>query len=119
MGYRSRFVSTPKPSSEPLARAASGSVEGSTIVLAEDDRLMREHTSAMLRAKGFVVEMVEDGQLAIERVGQGGVDLVLLDVMMPKMSGLETCRVLTSMYRDAFLPVVLVTVNSDTASRVE
>ncbi len=80
---------------------------------------MREHTSAMLRAKGFVVEMVEDGQLAIERVGQGGVDLVLLDVMMPKMSGLETCRVLKSMYRDAFLPVVLVTVNSDTASRVE
>jgi diguanylate cyclase (GGDEF)-like protein len=89
------------------------------IVVAEDDRLMREHTSAVLRAKGFVVETVEDGQLAIERVSRGGVDLVLLDVVMPKMNGLETCRVLKGMQRDSFLPVVLLTVKSDTASRVE
>jgi diguanylate cyclase (GGDEF)-like protein len=72
-----------------------------------------------LRAQGYIVETVEDGQLAIEAVGRGGVDLVLLDVMMPKMSGLETCRVVKSMQRDAFLPVVLITVKSDTASRVE
>jgi two-component system cell cycle response regulator len=95
------------------------SVQGSTILLAEDDRLTREHTVALLVAKGFVVEAVENGQRAIERVGQGGIDLVLLDVMMPKMGGLETCRVLKTLARDAFLPVVLVTVNSDTASRVE
>ncbi|HVU02707.1 MAG TPA: diguanylate cyclase [Polyangiaceae bacterium] len=94
-------------------------MRGSTIVLAEDDRLTRERTSAMLRAEGYVVEEVEDGQQAIETVGRGGVDLVLLDVMMPKMSGLETCRVLKSMQRDSFLPVVLLTVKSDSASRVE
>jgi diguanylate cyclase (GGDEF)-like protein len=94
-------------------------LEGSTIVLAEDDRLMREHTSQILRSKGFVVETVEDGQLAIERVAQGGIDLVLLDVLMPKMSGLETCRLLKGMQRESFLPVVLLTVKSDTASRVE
>jgi two-component system cell cycle response regulator len=94
-------------------------VQGSFIVLAEDDRLMREQTSAILRSQGYVVEAVEDGQLAIELVAKGGVDLVLLDVMMPKMSGLEACRLLKSMQRDAFLPVVLLTVNSDTASRVE
>jgi two-component system, cell cycle response regulator len=105
--------------SEVPPSARVGSVEGSTIVVAEDDRLMRQHTEAILRAKGFVVETVEDGQLAIERVAQGGVDLVLLDVMMPKMSGLETCRVLKSMQRETFLPVVLLTVKSDTASRVE
>jgi two-component system cell cycle response regulator len=81
--------------------------------------LTREQTSAALRSQGYVVEAVEDGQLAIELVAKGSVDLVLLDVMMPKMSGLETCRVLKSMQRDAFLPVVLLTVKSDTASRVE
>lgn len=94
-------------------------MEGSKIVLAEDDRLTREHTAGVLRARGFVVETVEDGQLAIERVAQGGVDLVLLDVLMPKMTGLETCRLLKGMQRDAFLPVVLLTVKADTASRVE
>jgi two-component system cell cycle response regulator len=113
-------VSTPSPeSSEQAAPRAIASVQGSKIVVADDDRLTREHTAALLRAHGFVVETVEDGQVAVERVAQGGVDLVLLDVMMPKMGGLETCRVLKGMAREAFLPVVLVTVKSDTASRVE
>jgi two-component system cell cycle response regulator len=105
--------------SEPPVSGSIPSVEGSTIVLAEDDRLTREHTADLLRERGFIVEAVEDGQLAIERVAHGGVDLVLLDVLMPRMSGLETCRVLKSMQRETFLPVVLITVKSDTASRVE
>ncbi|HVW28496.1 MAG TPA: diguanylate cyclase [Polyangiaceae bacterium] len=96
-----------------------GSLAGSTILVADDDRLTREHTASLLRTHGFSVEVVEDGQQAVERVAQGGVDLVLLDVMMPKMGGLETCRVLKSMSREAFLPVVLVTAKSDSASRVE
>jgi diguanylate cyclase (GGDEF)-like protein len=113
-------VSTPSPESkEQVAPGAIASVQGSKIVVADDDRLTREHTATLLRANGFLVDTVEDGQVAVERVAQGGVDLVLLDVMMPKMGGLETCRVLKSMSREAFLPVVLVTVNSDTASRVE
>jgi two-component system cell cycle response regulator len=113
-------VSTPSSeSSEQAAPQAIASVQGSKILVADDDRLTREHTAGLLRAHGFVVETVEDGQVAVERVAQGGVDLVLLDVMMPKMGGLESCRVLKSMAREAFLPVVLVTVNSDTASRVE
>jgi diguanylate cyclase (GGDEF)-like protein len=103
----------------PSAPTDTASVQGSTIVLAEDDRLTRDHTSSVLRARGYVVETAEDGQLAIERIARGGVDLVLLDVLMPKMSGLETCRVLKSMHKDAFLPVVLLTVKADTASRVE
>jgi two-component system cell cycle response regulator len=96
-----------------------GSLVGSTILVADDDRLTREHTASLLQAQGFTVETVEDGQLAVERVARGGVDLVLLDVMMPKMGGLETCRVLKSLAREAFLPVVLVTVKADSASRVE
>ncbi|HEX4336546.1 MAG TPA: diguanylate cyclase [Polyangiaceae bacterium] len=106
-------------SSELEATRGLGSLLGSTILVADDDRLTREHTASLLRAQGFTVEVVEDGQLAVERVAQGGVDLVLLDVMMPKMGGLETCRVLKSMARDSFLPVVLVTTKTDSASRVE
>lgn len=94
-------------------------VTGGTILLADDERQMREHTASLLRARGFNVEVVEDGQAAIERAGRGGVDLILLDVMMPRMSGLETCRVLKGMQRDTFLPVILLTSRSDTASRVE
>jgi diguanylate cyclase (GGDEF)-like protein len=73
----------------------------------------------MLRSHGYTVEPFADGQAAVERVGQGGVDLVLLDILMPRLSGLEACRLLKSMTTDNFLPVVLVTVKTDSASRVE
>ena len=99
--------------------AVQGSLHGSTIVVAEDDRITRELLSGMLRKHGFTVEAVPDGQVAVERVARGGVDLVLLDIMMPRLSGLEACRLLKGMTSDTFLPVVLVTVKTDSASRVE
>ena len=88
-------------------------------MVAEDDRITRELLATMLRAQGYVVETVPDGQAALERVGKGGVDLVLLDILMPRLSGLEACRLLKGMTSDTFLPVVLVTVKTDSASRVE
>jgi two-component system, cell cycle response regulator len=92
---------------------------GSTLVVADDDRITREMLAQILRLHGFNVETVVDGQAAVERVARGGVDLVLLDILMPRLSGLEACRLLKGMTSDNFLPVVLVTVKTDTASRVE
>lgn len=98
---------------------ASRRVSGSVVVVADDDRITREMLTQILRNHGFVVEAVPDGQLAVERVAQGGVDLVLLDILMPRISGLEACRILKGMTSESFLPVVLVTVKTDSASRVE
>lgn len=92
---------------------------GGVIVVADDDRLTRELLAGMLRDRGFEVETVADGQAAVERVARGGVHLVLLDVLMPRLGGLEACRLLKSMTSGAFLPVVLVTVKTDSQSRVE
>jgi two-component system, cell cycle response regulator len=103
---------TAAPDSADLAKPAR-------IVVADDDRLAREMLAAILRGAGHAVDAVADGQEAVDRVAQGGVDLVLLDVMMPRLSGLEACRILKAMTLDSFLPVVLVTVKTDTASRVE
>ena len=50
---------------------------------------------------------------------EAGVDLVLLDAVMPRLSGLEACRVLKGMTADTFLPVVISTVKTDPSSRVE
>jgi two-component system, cell cycle response regulator len=93
--------------------------EGGSILIAEDDRITRELLTGILTRRGFTVEAVEDGQAAVERVGRGGLDLVLLDILMPRLTGLEACRLLKGMTVDSFLPVVLVTVKTDTASRVE
>jgi diguanylate cyclase (GGDEF)-like protein len=101
------------PSDPPL------SSRGGVIVVADDDRLTREVLAGMLRQRGHEVETVADGQAAVERVARGGVHLVLLDVLMPRLGGLEACRLLKSMTSGTFLPVVLVTVKTDSQSRVE
>lgn len=92
---------------------------GSTIVIADDDQLTRGVVSSVLSACGYVVESVPDGQSAVQRVGEGGVDLVLLDIVMPRLSGIEACRLIKGMTSDSFLPVVLLTMKTDSSSRVE
>jgi two-component system cell cycle response regulator len=91
------------------------------ILVADDDRLVREKLGALLRARGHAVELVADGALALERAAKGDVGLFLLDVLMPGMGGLETCRLLKSLAQDreAFWPVVLLTARNDGDSRVQ
>jgi two-component system, cell cycle response regulator len=109
----------PSSSAATSSPAMSPGTSPARIVVADDDRLARELLAGILRAAGHLVDAVEDGQEAVDRVAQGGVDLVLLDIVMPRLSGLEACRILKGAISDAFLPVVLVTVKTDTASRVE
>jgi diguanylate cyclase (GGDEF)-like protein len=90
-----------------------------TVVVADDDRVMRDTICGVLERAGYEVVRALDGQEAVERVGQGGVDLVLLDILMPRLGGIETCRIIKGMTGDGFVPVMLVTVRTDTASRVE
>jgi diguanylate cyclase (GGDEF)-like protein len=94
-------------------------VPSATLLVADDDRLTRDLLASILRSHGYVVETCEDGQEAVERVSRGGIELALLDIMMPRLSGLEACRLLKGMTNETFLPVVLVTVKTDSASRVE
>jgi two-component system cell cycle response regulator len=102
----------PRVSSRPPSRRP-------VIIIADDDRITRELLASILRANAFEVEISADGQQAVERVAKGGVDLVLLDVMMPRMTGLEACRLMKGMTADAFLPILLVTVKTDPQSRID
>ena len=99
----------PQEPTDPIAR----------VLVADDDRTAREHLAALLRGDGHAVEVCEDGAEALARVGQGGIDLVLLDVMMPRLSGTEACRLLKSMAGGAFLPIIMLTAKNDLPSRVE
>jgi two-component system cell cycle response regulator len=104
------------PSARPVSEVAE---PGGCVLVADDDRFTREQLAAILRAAGHTVELCEDGQEAVSRVAQGGIDVVLLDVMMPRLSGTEACRLLKSVASGTFLPVMMVTSRNDTASRVE
>lgn len=91
----------------------------SRVLVADDDRVTREYVAGLLRSKMLEVETTDSGQKAVERVGKGGIDLVLLDIIMPGLSGLDCCRLIKTLTQDTFLPVVLLTGKTDTESRVE
>jgi two-component system cell cycle response regulator len=119
IGYALGVADSDVRASEPPPSAGPRSVIGSTIVVADDERITREHLASLLRSNGYNVETFDDGQALVERVGRGGVELVLLDVLMPRLSGLEACRIIKSISQENFLPVVLITVRTDTQSRVD
>lgn len=81
------------------------------ILLVEDDPSIREVTALGLRAAGFTVATAEDGAVGLERWRADRPDLVLLDIMLPKLDGLEVCRAIR---REATTPIVMLTARADT-----
>jgi two-component system, OmpR family, response regulator MtrA len=81
------------------------------ILLIEDDPSIREITAIGLRAAGFEVDTAPDGAAGLERFRRAAPDLVLLDVMLPRMDGLEVCR---EIRRESTTPVVMLTARGDT-----
>lgn len=82
-----------------------------TILLVEDDPSIREVTALGLRAAGFTVSVAADGAEGLDRWRADSPDLVLLDVMLPRLDGLEVCRAIR---REATTPVVMLTARGDT-----
>jgi two-component system response regulator MtrA len=81
------------------------------ILLVEDDPSIREVTALGLRAAGFTVRVAADGLEGLERWRADRPDLVLLDVMLPRLDGLEVCRAIR---REATTPIVMLTARADT-----
>src|SRR5919112_49303 len=81
------------------------------ILVIEDDPSIREVTAIGLRAAGFEVDTAADGVAGLEKWRKAAPDLVLLDVMLPRMDGLEVCR---EIRRESTTPVVMLTARGDT-----
>ena len=81
------------------------------ILLVEDDPSIREVTAIGLRNAGFTIETAADGREGLDRALAGGFDLILLDVMLPGLDGLEVCRAIR---RTSTVPVVMLTARTDT-----
>ena len=82
-----------------------------TILLVEDDPSIREVTAIGLRNAGFTMETANDGRAGLDRFLAGGIDLVLLDVMLPRIDGLEVAR---EIRRTSTVPIVMLTARADT-----
>jgi phosphoserine phosphatase RsbU/P len=83
--------------------------ESGTLLVVDDDELNRDMLSRRLQRKGYSVAVSPDGLGALALVADRAFDLVLLDVMMPGLSGLEVLRILREQHPATDLPVIMAT----------
>lgn len=86
------------------------------ILIVEDEAGIRLTLADRLRAEGYAVETAADGQAAYQRAGEGGLDLIVLDWMLPGKQGLEVCRDLRE--DGVSTPVLMLTAKGQLADRV-
>ena len=83
--------------------------EGTTILLAEDDAILSELYTERLKQEGFNVVHANNGEEALQFVGDYNPSLIILDIMMPKMNGLDVLKNLKENPATATIPVIVVT----------
>ena len=86
-----------------------------TVLIADDDDKIRELLELYLTKEGFVVEQAADGAEAILKAQQLKPDLIVLDIMMPVMDGMEVCRQVRKFSR---VPVIMLTARMEDEDRI-
>ncbi|MFE4379860.1 SpoIIE family protein phosphatase [Streptomyces cyaneofuscatus] len=89
------------------------------VLIADDNADMREYLSRLLRGAGYQVHAVDDGQQALEAIRADAPDLVVSDVMMPRLNGLSLVRALRTDSRTASVPVVLLSARAGQEASIE
>ncbi|HXE84399.1 MAG TPA: ATP-binding protein [Gemmatimonadales bacterium] len=92
---------------------------GARILLADDNADLREYAARLLRQRGWLVETVADGAAALEAVLDHRPDLVLSDVMMPRLDGFELVRAMRADSSTATIPVILLSARAGEEAKVE
>jgi two-component system OmpR family response regulator len=86
-----------------------------SVLVVDDDAHIREVARFALARAGHTVELATDGEVAYERLARGGIDLVVLDVLMPELDGFALCRRMRATGR---VPIVFLSSRGEEADRV-
>ena len=89
-----------------------------TVLLVEDEPAQREVLAYNLEAEGFVVQRATNGEEALMLVAENPPDLILLDWMMPHVSGLEVCRRLKMRSETRAIPIIMLSARSEEVDKV-
>ncbi len=88
------------------------------VLVAEDESAQREVLLYNLEADGFAVIGAADGEEALERAAETMPDIVILDWMLPKVSGIEVCRRLKAQPKFRMIPIIMLSARADELDRV-
>lgn len=94
-------------------------VSDGTILVVDDDPLLRGAIAMILEDEGYIVELASDGRKAMESIANKAPDMILLDVMMPNMSGTQVLKELQDNDETSSIPVIIMTaINGMAGGRV-
>jgi CheY-like chemotaxis protein len=99
---------TPKSDDD---KAASN--EAATILVVEDDQISLKFIESMLEQAGYRIQTAQNGLLCLDKVAEVLPDLIIMDVVMPSMDGIEACKQLKANGDFRQIPVIFVTGNTD------
>jgi DNA-binding response OmpR family regulator len=103
----------------PQATCDSTPVHPPMVLLVEDQEKTAKGLEELLHFEGFRVTLAKDGPTGIAAASDSPVDAVVLDVMLPGMSGFDVCRRLRTIERTRKVPIVMLTGLSDTPSKLQ
>jgi DNA-binding response OmpR family regulator len=89
--------------------------DSSTILLVDDEDSIQKLLAYPLEREGYRVLQARDGEEALERFGSERIDLVVLDIMLPKLDGLEVCKRLRA---ESEVPIIMLTARDDELDKV-
>ncbi|MBK1839522.1 response regulator [Azospirillum sp. YIM B02556] len=111
-------IAVPAPPTAPAAGRQEEGLRRGRILLAEDNRTNQLFASTLLRKLGYAVDVAEDGEQAVVAACRGGFDLVLMDVQMPGMDGLEAAQAIRARGDAlAVLPIIALTADAMPGTR--
>ena len=96
-----------------MAREETWSRSRNRVLVVDDHEDIRLLVKEVLETQGFDVETVDNGAGALETLKTSPFDLVLIDIMMPRMDGLRVCQALKSSPATASVPVIFLTASAD------
>jgi DNA-binding response OmpR family regulator len=103
------------PHARQAADGRADMPDSSTILLVDDEDSIQKLLAYPLEREGFRVLQARDGEEALERFAAEHVDLVVLDVMLPKLDGLEVCKRLRA---ESEVPIIMLTARDDELDKV-
>jgi len=89
------------------------------ILIIDDDKINTTFLSRMLEKRSFICHLLNSGKNCMEYIQEHKIDLVLLDIMMPDISGKEVLKIIRQDFGPVELPVIMVTARSETSEVIE